>query len=30
MKFGAGVIIGIVVGAIVIIWLIVQILQGVL
>lgn len=29
MRFGAGMIIGMVVGAIIIIWLIVQILQGV-
>jgi hypothetical protein len=29
MRFGAGVIIGIVIGAIIIIWLLVQILQGI-
>lgn len=29
MRFGAGVMVGIVIGAIVIIWLIVQILQGI-
>ena len=30
MRFGAGVIIGIIIGAIIVIWLVVQVLQGVL